>query len=87
MLEYIKLILWKVSFDRTLFEKELTKGVAQLDMDEVLLLQEWCLEIFSDRYYSILNSTFCGEASRGASNQSSGAGKVYTKSFPSILGF
>jgi hypothetical protein len=68
MLEYIKLILWKVSFDRTLFEKELKKGITQLDMDDMLLLQDWCLEIFSDRYYNILDSTFCGEASQSASH-------------------
>jgi hypothetical protein len=64
MLEYIKLILWKVSFDYALFEKELKKGIAQLDMDDVMLLQDWCLELFSDRYPSILNSSFCEEAAK-----------------------
>ena len=30
MLEYVKMILLKVSFDKMLFEKELTKGLKML---------------------------------------------------------
>lgn len=87
MLEYVKLILWKVSFDQALFEKELKKGIAQLDMDEALLLQDWCCELFSDKYHSILNSTFCQEAKQGSSHQGVKTVKVYRRSLSNILGF
>jgi len=42
MLEYAKLILDKVSFDATLFEKELLKAIDQLLGDEVAELIKWC---------------------------------------------
>ena len=42
MLEYVKMILEKVSFDRSLFEKELMKGLRQLVPNEIKLLKEWC---------------------------------------------
>lgn len=66
MLEFVKLILWKVSFDSALFEKELKKGMAQLQEEEVLLLQDWCHEVFADRYYAILNNVFGKEIRQSA---------------------
>ena len=48
MLEYIKLILSKVSFDITLFEKELKKGLKTLESDELIQLKQWCYERFTD---------------------------------------
>lgn len=40
---YYKLILKKVSFDATLFHKELQKAYDNLDNSEVLLLKNWVL--------------------------------------------
>ncbi len=48
MLEYVKTILSKVSFDRVIFEKELRKSIQNyLDPREIRFLQEWCYEQFS----------------------------------------
>lgn len=58
MLEYVKLILSKVSFDRTLFEKELIKGLKTLKRDELLQLKEWCDERFTDVNLLIVNEVF-----------------------------
>ncbi|WP_234735956.1 hypothetical protein [Tellurirhabdus bombi] len=58
MLEYIKTILQKVSFDKTLFEKELKKAIRDLVPDEVKELKSWCYEKFSNLYLSILNRCF-----------------------------
>ena len=58
MLAYIKLILEKVSFDRTLFEKELKKGIKQLLPAEVLELKKWCYDKFGGIYKNILNKVF-----------------------------
>ncbi len=58
MLDYMKLILQKVSFDKSLFEKELRKAIASLIMDEVKLLKAWCYEKFGQTYSTILNKCF-----------------------------
>ncbi|MCS6823091.1 MAG: hypothetical protein NZ529_02260 [Cytophagaceae bacterium] len=58
MLEYVKLILQKVSFDEYLFEKELRKNMKDLLRDELLELKKWCYENFSDTYLTILNQCF-----------------------------
>jgi hypothetical protein len=58
MLEYFKMILKKVSFDRSLFEKELRKAVARLVGSEVQELKNWCYQNFSVRYRLILDRTF-----------------------------
>ncbi|MEH0158158.1 hypothetical protein V6R21_29090 [Limibacter armeniacum] len=42
MLEYSKTILEKVSFDQTLFEKELSKAIDLLTEDEAIKLKKWC---------------------------------------------
>jgi hypothetical protein len=41
MLEYSKIILSKISFDRRLFKKEYKKAFRYLDNDERLLLRQW----------------------------------------------
>lgn len=41
MLEYCKTILTKVSFDKTLFEKELSKSITYLMSEEVTDLYSW----------------------------------------------
>ncbi|WP_460672852.1 hypothetical protein [Larkinella ripae] len=58
MLEYIKTILQKVSFDKKLFEKELKKAIGLLIPAEVKQLKSWCYEKFSNLYLSVLNRCF-----------------------------
>ena len=58
MLEYIKTILIKVSFDIKLFEKELRKSLKMLVPQEMLELKEWCLQKFSEIYHRIINKVF-----------------------------
>ncbi|MPR34391.1 hypothetical protein [Salmonirosea aquatica] len=58
MLEYIKIILQKVSFDRRLFEKELRKAIRMLMPDEVKRLKLWCYERFGTVHLPILNTCF-----------------------------
>ncbi len=58
MLEYVKTILLKVSFDKMLFEKELRKAFKLLVADELLQLKQWCYNQFSGKYLLVLNSAF-----------------------------
>ena len=58
MLEYIKIILQKVSFDRRLFEKELRKAIRMLMPVEVKRLRVWCYEHYSTAYLPVLNTCF-----------------------------
>jgi hypothetical protein len=58
MLEYIKMILDKVSFDKVLFEKELKKGLKELLPAEMKELKSWCYEKFGKVYQTMLNKVF-----------------------------
>jgi hypothetical protein len=58
MLEYVKIILSKVSFDKKLFEKELKKGLKELGIIEIKELKAWCYEKFGALYKRILNKVF-----------------------------
>ncbi len=58
MLDYVKIILQKVSFNEYLFEKELSKSMNSLIIEDVLELKRWCYENFSDSYLIILNQYF-----------------------------
>ena len=58
MLEYIKIILQKVSFDRRLFEKELRKAIRMLMPIEIKRLRAWCYENYSTVYLPVLNTCF-----------------------------
>ena len=58
MLDYVKIILQKVSFNEYLFEKELSKSLNNLLREDVLELKQWCYEHFSDSYLQILNQYF-----------------------------
>lgn len=58
MLEYIKMILQKVSFDKGLFEKELRKAIAMLIPEEIKQLKSWCYEQFGRMYRVVLNRCF-----------------------------
>ena len=54
MLEFSKKILRKVSFDKNLFRKELSKSIRWLSRKEVLTLKIWTLTTFSQYKNTIL---------------------------------
>lgn len=58
MMEYVKVILLKVSFDKKLFEKELLKGLNLLIPSEVQEFKDWCYSTFSKTYEPVLNKHF-----------------------------
>ncbi|KAA9338546.1 hypothetical protein F0P96_06855 [Hymenobacter busanensis] len=58
MLEYVKTILLKVSFDRMLFEKELRKALRALVPEEVTQLKAWCYTQFAKLYRRVLKRVF-----------------------------
>jgi len=58
MLEYTKLVLQKVSFNRELFSKELRKAFKWLQKDELVMLQAWCIVTFSDSYHDVITEVF-----------------------------
>jgi hypothetical protein len=58
MLEYVKTVLMKVSFDRRLFEKELRKALNLLLPSEIQEFKDWCYWKFSNSYEPVLNKYF-----------------------------
>jgi hypothetical protein len=58
MFEYSKQILTKVSFDKKLFNKELTKAISWLKNDERKMLMVWCLATFGNRYGDVISQAF-----------------------------
>jgi hypothetical protein len=58
MLNYVKTVLTKVSFDAKLFEKELRKAIELLIGDEVRELKRWCYHRFGNEHEAILNRCF-----------------------------
>lgn len=54
MLELSKKILSKVSFDKNLFKKELSKSIRWLSKKEVITLKIWSLTTFSKYKNTIL---------------------------------
>jgi len=58
MLNYVKTILSKVSFDKTLFEKELRKAISMLLPIEIKELKKWCFDKFGHVYRSIIRRVF-----------------------------
>ncbi|MFA0962397.1 hypothetical protein AB9P05_11395 [Roseivirga sp. BDSF3-8] len=60
MLEYVKTILSKVSFDSKLFEKELRKAIASLVPTEIKDLKDWCYNKFGHVYAKTLQRCFVG---------------------------
>ena len=58
MFEYTKKVLLKVSFDRSLFRKELVKAATWLKQDEKHLLKLWCIATFGRHYYNIIAEVF-----------------------------
>lgn len=57
MLEFSKKILSKVSFDKKLFKKELSKSIKWLSKKEVLNLKIWALSTFA-QYKNIIQEVF-----------------------------
>jgi hypothetical protein len=55
MLEYAKMILKKVSFDRRLFEKELIKALKLIIPNDLKEFKNWCYDQFGHMYNVILN--------------------------------
>ncbi len=58
MLELCKEILTKVSFDKILFQKELSKALTWIKSEEVEGFKEWCLNSFGQKYPKILHVAF-----------------------------
>ena len=58
MLEMSKTVLERVSFDRSLFKKELIKATNWLKKDELSALKIWCLTMFSAKYGTLINEVF-----------------------------
>lgn len=58
MLELCKQVLLKVSFDRLLFRKELTKAIRWVKGEELIQLKNWCLDQFGERYRELILLSF-----------------------------
>lgn len=57
-LDYVKVILQKVSFDAKLFEKELSKAIKTLLAEEIKELRTWCSEQFGIMYNQLIDKCF-----------------------------
>lgn len=57
-LDYVQTILGKVSFDASLFEKELNKAISILRPEDVRQLEPWCYNTFSPHYQDIICNCF-----------------------------
>lgn len=60
MLDYVKMILLKVSFNKALFEKELRKALKMLVPTEVPDFRAWCYQQFARIYRKVLKRVFGG---------------------------
>lgn len=58
MLEFCKTVLKAVSFDRTLFEKELYKSLITISKTDLPELKNWCYTHFGDTFSDILTKVF-----------------------------
>ena len=58
MLELCKQTLEKVSFDSTLFRKELEKSIKWIQPSEKMLLKVWCITTFGHQYRSEILEIF-----------------------------
>jgi hypothetical protein len=58
MLDYVKMILLKVSFNKALFEKELRKALKVLVPNEIADFRAWCYQEFSRIYRRVLKRVF-----------------------------
>ncbi len=55
MLEQTKIVLANVSFDFSLFRKELVKAIKWLNPADFETLKNWCLENYSGQYQEIIS--------------------------------
>ena len=62
MLEFSQHILKSVSFDKSLFKKELKKMILWAKPDEALLLKAWCIATFGHLYGDVIRDVFRGMA-------------------------
>ena len=58
MLEMSKRVLQAVSFDASLFRKELYKAISRLGHEELTKLQLWCKENFGTMYDHEITEAF-----------------------------
>lgn len=58
MLEYVKTVLQKVSFDTSLFRKELRKSINWLTTNERVELKTWLSYSFEGDYKTIIKEVF-----------------------------
>lgn len=58
MLDYVKMILQKVSFSRKLFEKELRKALRHIQPADLLGFKTWCYQQFARLYRRVLKRVF-----------------------------
>jgi hypothetical protein len=62
MIEYAKVILPKVSFNKLLFRKELLKCIRWMKPGELNELKRWCFNTFSQQFPDILDEAFTSPA-------------------------
>jgi hypothetical protein len=58
MLEHQKMVLKGISFDKTLFKKELIKSLSWLSKEEQTKLLTWVKENFSYKYADVIIDVF-----------------------------
>lgn len=58
MLNYTEIILQKVSFNRELFKRELSKSLQWLRKEEETILRTWCVINFGAVYMDVINEVF-----------------------------
>ncbi|OFX36153.1 MAG: hypothetical protein A2X08_03150 [Bacteroidetes bacterium GWA2_32_17] len=62
MLEYVKTILQKVSFDMLLFSKELQKSINWLTENEKVELRVWLNSSFTGEYKAVIKEILDNKA-------------------------
>ena len=58
MLKYTETVLQKVSFNKELFRKELSKSLKWLKNEEVTILKTWCVINFGVIYGDVITDVF-----------------------------
>jgi hypothetical protein len=58
MLSFVQQVLTKVSFDKELFKKELTKGLRWISPGERTLLLTWCLAHYGHIHQDVIKEVF-----------------------------
>jgi len=58
MLEFCKSVLQKVSFDHSLFQKELTKSIQWVNQTELENLRQWCMQTYGSQHGLIIQQAF-----------------------------